>query len=143
MSIIEWRDDYSVGIQEIDEEHKQLVRLINQLNEAIVMGSKREKVESVFAELIDYTRIHFAVEEALMRVVHYKGYDEHKAIHDDITKQVMVFQNKFNGGQQQSAAELMNFLINWLFNHINQVDKMYVDTFIEAGLKRKWYRKFW
>jgi len=143
MSIIEWRDDYSVGIQEIDEEHKQLVKLINELNEAIVMGSKREKVETVFAELTDYTRIHFAVEEALMRVVHYKGYDDHKKIHDEITRQVIVFQDKFNSGQQQSAAELMNFLVNWLFNHINQVDKMYVDTFIKAGLQRKWYRKFW
>jgi len=143
MSIIEWRDEYSVGIQEIDEEHKQLVRLINQLNEAIVMGSKRERIEVVFNELTDYTRIHFAVEEALMRIVHYKGYDSHKEIHDDITHQVLAFKEKFNNGKYQSASELMNFLINWLFNHINQVDKAYVDTFIKAGLQRKWYRKFW
>lgn len=143
MAIIEWREEYSVGIQEIDEEHKQLVNLINQLNEAIVLGSKPEKVESVFSQLIDYTRIHFAVEEALMRIVHYKGYDAHKEIHDDITKQVIAFKEKFYSGRYQTASELMNFLINWLFNHINQVDKMYVETFVNAGLQRKWYRKFW
>ena len=143
MSVIEWKDDYSVGIQEIDEEHKRLITLMNQLNEVIVRGSKKEKIASILTELVDYTRIHFAVEEALMRVVHYKGYNEHKAIHDDITKQVLVFQEKFNSGNHQSATELMNFLVNWLFNHINQVDKKYVDTFVNAGIQRKWYRKFW
>jgi hemerythrin len=143
MSIIEWREEYSVGIQEIDEEHKQLIFLINELNEAIVLGSKPEKLESVFNQLIDYTRIHFAVEEALMRIVQYKDYDAHKKIHDDITSQVIAFKEKFYSGKYQTASELMNFLINWLFNHINQVDKMYVETFINAGLQRKWYRKFW
>lgn len=143
MAMIVWQDDYSVDIQEIDEQHKSLVRLINQLYEALASKQHRDQVAKILDELIDYTVIHFAVEETLMRIFHYPEYDEHKLSHDHIAQKVRAFQQDFNSGEANVDMELLLFLKNWLTQHIVQVDKRYSAHLTGHGVQRKWLRRFW
>lgn len=142
MSMIAWDDKYSVEIQEIDEQHKRLIEIINELYAALSSNSSHDQVAHVLDELVDYTKVHFAVEETLMRIFSYEEYDEHKAIHDNIVSKVLNFQTKFLQGDTKVGMELLLFLKDWLFDHINSVDKRYVKTFHKAGVKKTWLRKF-
>ncbi|MEW8498684.1 MAG: hemerythrin domain-containing protein, partial [Candidatus Thiodiazotropha taylori] len=66
---VEWSDALSVGIEEIDEQHKMLVDLVNKMHEAIHQRHGSDVVKSILGDLAEYTRIHFAVEESLMRIL--------------------------------------------------------------------------
>lgn len=143
MSMITWHDDYSVDIQEIDEQHKSLIHLINKLYEALATRQHRHQVADILAELIDYTIIHFAVEETLMRIFHYPEYDAHKQSHDHIAQKVRAFQQAFNRGEANVDMELLLFLRTWLTDHILKVDKRYSAHLTGHGVQRKWLRRFW
>ena len=71
--LIEWSDEFSVGIQEIDEQHKVLVGLLNQLHQAIREHHGRATSREILGRLAEYTRTHFLLEESLMRLTHYPG----------------------------------------------------------------------
>ena len=73
MSMVAWDDAYSVEIQEIDEQHKCLIEIMNELYTAMANKSNRDLISDVLDKLVDYTKVHFAVEETLMRVFHYEG----------------------------------------------------------------------
>ncbi len=143
MSMINWDDTYSVDIQEIDEQHKCLIQIMNELYVAMASKSNRDLIGDVLDKLVDYTKIHFAVEETLMRVFHFEGYEEHKLIHDRIVERVLEFQGQFRAGNDKVGMELLMFLKDWLFDHINKVDKQYVKTFHKSGVQKSWLRKFW
>ena len=143
MSMVAWDDAYSVEIQEIDEQHKCLIEIMNELYTAMANKSNRDLISDVLDKLVDYTKVHFAVEETLMRVFHYDGYEEHKAIHDKIVHRVLEFQGQFRAGNDKVGMDLLMFLKDWLFDHINKVDKQYTKTFHKAGVKKTWLKKFW
>lgn len=143
MSMIAWDDAYSVDIQEIDEQHKCLIEIMNELYTAMASKSNRDLIGDVLDKLVDYTKVHFAVEETLMRIFHYEEYEEHKAIHDKIVLRVLEFQGKFRAGDDKVGMELLMFLKDWLFDHINKVDKRYTKAFHKAGVKKTWLKKFW
>lgn len=126
MSFLSWSQDYSVGIQEIDHQHMRLVELINQLHETLVSKRHRDEVGRILDELVNYTQVHFAVEEFLQRLFEYAGYDTHKAIHDAIVAKVLGMRQRFKAGDVHVGMELLLFLKEWLFEHINKVDKDYV-----------------
>ncbi|MDH5785551.1 MAG: bacteriohemerythrin [Chromatiales bacterium] len=143
MAMVEWDNAYSVEIQEIDEQHKRLIDIMNELYGALASKSHRDDIGIVLDELVEYTKIHFAVEETLMRIFHYEGYDQHKQIHDNIVRRVLEYQEKFRSGDNKVGMELLMFLKDWLFDHINKIDKAYVETFIKGGAKKTWMKKFW
>jgi len=143
MNMMQWSDEYSVEIQEIDEQHKCIVGYINELYEALSRKGNRDLVEDVIQKLVEYTKVHFAVEEALMRIFHYEDYERHKEIHDNIVQQVLTYQGKFMAGDDKVGMELLMFLKGWLFEHINKVDKAYSATMHDAGVKKTWLKKFW
>ena len=143
MSMVEWDDAYSVDIQEIDEQHKCLIEIMNELYVALANKSDRDLIADVLNKLVEYTKIHFAVEETLMRVFHYEDYEAHKAIHDRIVARVLEYQGQFRAGNDKVGMELLMFLKDWLFDHINKVDKSYTKAFHNAGVKKNWLKKFW
>lgn len=143
MSMVQWSNEFSVDIQEIDEQHKLIVNYINEIYAALTRKDSHALIADVVHNLVEYTKIHFAVEETLMRIFHYEGYDQHKQIHDKLVQQALIYQGRFMAGDAKVGMELLMFLKEWLFDHINQVDKRYVDTFHKAGVKKTWLRKFW
>ena len=125
MALITWSNDLSVNIKEFDEEHKKLINMINDLHSAMGLGKGKEIIRQVLVRLVDYTKTHFAAEEQLMRKNEYPGYLSHKALHDELTKQVEDLQSKFQEGRMLVTVQVMNFLKDWLSNHIQNTDKKY------------------
>ena len=144
---VEWSEELSVGIQELDEQHKYLLNIINQLNVLMLTRKNQEAINEMMDRLIEYTRTHFIVEESLMRILGYVNYDMHKQHHDDLIAKVLDFKNLQMAGKL-SRVELMDFLAAWLTNHILKEDKLYSEHFLKKGAQRSWgktswMRKFW
>jgi hemerythrin len=134
MALITWNNDLSVNIKEFDEEHKKLISMINDLHSAMGSGKGKETIGPVLSRLVDYTKTHFAAEEKLMLKHGYPGYVSHKALHDDLTKQVVDLQKKLQEGKMLVTVQVMNFLRDWLSNHIQNTDKKYGPFFIGKGI---------
>ena len=95
---MEWNEQYSVSIEEIDNQHKIIIDLINKVDAAAQNHKELEQLPAILQELIDYTRTHFAVEESLMRIFNYPDYEPHKQKHDDLVHKVLKFQEQFDRG---------------------------------------------
>lgn len=135
MSLIKWEDRYSVKISKFDQQHQQLVNMINQLYEAMKVGKGQVELGKILDELVDYTRRHFSSEEALMLKHAYPQYTEHKESHDRLTQQVMDYKNQYKEGKIGLSVQMMNFLKEWLVNHILDEDKAYTNFFESKGEK--------
>ena len=133
--LVVWDDSLSVGIQEIDEQHQVLVGLVNELHEAILLQHGDRLCHDILERLVDYTRVHFAVEEALMRLLGYRDYHQHKCHHEALLDQISQLQAKANGGRKSISFELLQFLKRWLTKHIMEEDQQYVGCFKAAGIK--------
>ena len=123
--LITWSDKYSVNNSLMDSQHKKLIALINELNSAMKEGKGKLILHKIFDELINYTKYHFSNEEQLMKKANYPGLIEHQQIHKDLTKQVIVLQEKYLTDSNLVTFETMGFLKNWLLNHIEGTDKKY------------------
>ncbi|MDR2688228.1 MAG: bacteriohemerythrin [Azoarcus sp.] len=154
-----WSEKYSVGIPEIDEQHKALFDLIEKIHTAIMEHKGTKASTEVLDELVDYTRVHFALEQSLMRMGKYPDYDNHCVLHHDLVAEVVALQEKVHSGTASISFELLHFLRNWLAKHILIEDKKYAQFFADHGhasfsvwanesneeiqkQKKKWW-KFW
>jgi len=135
MALIKWDDSFSVGIAEIDAQHKMLVDMINNLNDAMRQGKGKDALGKTIGGLIDYAGTHFLTEERYFDQFGYPGTLSHKKEHADFTLKVTEFKNKFDTGTVALSIEVVNFLSNWLQNHIKIVDKKYGPFFNEKGLR--------
>lgn len=147
-NFVEWDDTLSVGIEEIDEQHKVLVDLVNKMHEAIHQRHGSDVVIGILSDLAEYTRIHFAVEESLMRILNYPDYDNHKQVHEELLHTVADLQDKVASGKKSIGFELMHFLKTWLVKHIMEEDMQYSGFFLTAGAqpklgKKSWISKLW
>ena len=140
---VEWSDVLSVGIEEIDSQHKVLVAMVNEMHDAIHKRRGSDAVRGILGKLADYTRIHFAVEESLMRILGYPGYDEHKEQHEELIANMQDLQHKVEKGTTAIGFELMHFLKIWLTKHIMESDQRYAEYFIQAGAKPRLKKKSW
>ena len=125
MALMEWSDKYSVGINSIDTQHKQLIALINKLFEALSTGKGDQALAPILNELIVYTKTHFAYEERLFTQYAYPESPQHKADHDKLAAQVLGIQKQMQEGKVGLSVATMTFLKDWLSNHIVGSDKKY------------------
>jgi hemerythrin-like metal-binding protein len=124
MELIQWQEEYSVGVPEFDEQHKGLVMLINRLTEA---GHRPERITSALDALDRYAKEHFRAEEALMTSRHYEQLDEHRKQHqafEEWLQAVKVVYN-FSTSPDFFADTVNTFLRHWLINHILKTDMAY------------------
>lgn len=136
MPLMTWNDKMSVGVELLDNDHKRLVDMINQLFDGIQAGQGKDAVGKILDGLVKYTVEHFKHEEDFFDQTGYPGTAEHKAIHADLTKQVVDIQQKYNSGATAALSlEVMNFLKNWLINHIQGLDKKYGPAMHKKGIK--------
>ncbi|RUM45353.1 MAG: bacteriohemerythrin [Desulfocapsa sp.] len=132
--IMRWSTALSVGINSIDEQHKVLINLINTLFREMNSGKGRQAVSSALSKLIEYTGSHFAYEENIFDKHNYSGTDAHKEIHRKLVAQVVDFQRQFESGEKDISLELMEFLKDWLVQHIKGTDKKYSSFLIDKGV---------
>lgn len=125
MTLLTWQPELDLGIDVIDQQHRRIVDLINELHHAR-SSANRQAVGDVLDELVDYTLSHFAFEEALIEESGYTFGPAHKRVHDMFTRRVGEYKMRFESGEDV-AAELNGMLARWLFNHIRGDDKAYAD----------------
>ena len=135
MALIQWNAGLSVGIVEIDRQHQRLVEMINDLNDAMKQGKGKDVLGKIINGLTNYTGTHFRIEEKYFDQFRYPDANNHKKAHLDFTKKVTEFKDGFDKGNISLSIEIMNFLSNWLQNHIKGIDKKYGPFFKEKGLK--------
>lgn len=129
----EWKDEYSVGVDEIDDQHKNLVEMVNQLHEHMTDDpSMRLSVEVFLERLVAYVDYHFKTEEASMQASGYPDFENHLKIHNKLRAQVTEFRDQFINNEVDVSESLMKFLKDWLVNHIGGMDLK-----ISAHLKAK------
>jgi len=126
MPVVEWNDDLSVGVAALDRDHKRLIGYLNQLAEAVGNGHSVRVMGGVLRKLSDYTNAHFAAEEALMAEAGYPGLEAHRAMHQILAEEVRRFHREYKVDPRPFvAAELVDFLRDWLVGHILTVDMLY------------------
>jgi hemerythrin len=125
MALMEWSDNLSVKVTQIDEQHKKLVGMLNDLHDAMKQGKGSDVTGKILDGLIEYVATHFANEEKIMKDNAYPEYLKHKKEHDALTNQALELQKQFQNGKPVLTVELMKFLKDWLSNHILGTDKKY------------------
>jgi hemerythrin len=123
MSMFSWKQEYSVGYPEIDNQHKKLFELADELHRAMTSGKSKDVLGKTLSNLIAYTKEHFAAEERLMQAHHYPDYAKHKAAHDALTARVVDFQKDFETNRTALTVGLLEFLKDWLSHHIGETDR--------------------
>lgn len=133
MAVIAWKEIYETNIIAMDNEHRELIKEINRLYEAIRDKRGEEVLGEVLSMLEKYTVDHFAHEENLMGKYGYSGLEEHKKVHRDLIQAVGELKEKATSGTEDLARQLLKFLRYWLLEHIVEVDKKYGDYLVARG----------
>lgn len=123
MAYFEWGDDLCVGNAQIDDDHRQLVKLVNDLHTATSQGEGRTVVGAILCSLIDYAREHFQHEEQHMERLRYSKLEAHKRQHRELLKTVLAMQARYEAGHITVAAQVSALLRDWLSIHIRREDK--------------------
>lgn len=129
MAVMQWTEKMSVGIPELDGDHRQLIRVINQLGASYDDEARRSAVRQSLFALRRYAEFHFAREEKVMAVCRYPGLEEHKAEHCDFVARIQDLNRRFDEDPKRTAEvvndALLAFLKDWLNHHILIEDKAY------------------
>jgi hemerythrin len=131
MGLFVWKDVYSVGIDEIDQQHQQLFDIANRFHFEYENRPKRDVLAGIFGELVVYTKKHFADEERMMRENNYPDFDAHKSNHDKLVKLVGWYMDQFEEGKDGIEENAMNFIKTWLNGHILGMDRKYTPYMTE------------
>lgn len=123
----EWNESLSVGVPSIDRQHKVLISLINELYEAMQAGKGASAAKAVLRKVVNYAQAHFVYEEGLFSGNHYAQTEQHIASHRKIEVKLSVLKVKANEPGFDVSGQLMEFLKNWLNNHILKEDMGYSD----------------
>jgi len=126
-----WTDNLSVGVKNFDEDHKRMIRMINELHVAIedvdeAGNMAEDEVEIALHRLENYIQYHCIVEERLMEQTGYPELRDHRKEHQGFTKNIAEMAQRFRGSQDpKHAMELMQFMYGWLTEHIFVTDRKY------------------
>lgn len=131
---IPWNESFSVKIPSIDEQHKKLFQMINRLFIGVKEG-QRSIVSEVLDELVDYTVYHFSYEAKLFKQHQYMETKEHLQLHQNLLEQVSSYVEDFKNKGKPVNFHLLNFLRNWLEQHICGEDQKYSEFLMRQGVR--------
>ena len=136
MSILKWKDEYSVGVRVIDNEHKQLIAMINRAYDSVENMEEEKILGSLVDDMRRYAMTHFATEEKLMAQHGYPFSDEHKKEHNDFMITAASSDNMLGGGNVPvEPTKVFKYLADWLRKHIMSTDKKFGSFLNEKGVK--------
>ncbi len=132
--LITWADKYSVGYEEVDNQHKVLVNLINELYASFQQGDANSKIENILTEMIRYTDYHFKTEEGYFEKYSYSDAQAHIAQHQSFVEKVTSFFEEYKSGSATLSYDVMNFLRDWLIKHIQVSDKKFGEEYKKQNI---------
>ena len=134
MAIMIWNETYSVGVRELDDQHKSLIHMINEMHYAMNNDKGQEAISSIVAQMFDYMELHFTTEEGYMQQCGYLGLQAHQKQHQEFRAKAKDLRERVDAGEFVLSFEIVQFLSDWLQNHIMVTDMKYTSLFAEKGL---------
>lgn len=128
-----WSPEYSVNIKTIDDQHRELVNILNRLFVAVSKREGEKAIAGILDALVSYTQTHFALEERLMRQANYKDLEPHMAEHKKLLAQLDELAKKHMLEDKPIYFEMLTFLKTWLKEHIQGVDTKYSAALQKSG----------
>ena len=135
MAIINWNNTLEMGITEVDQQHKKLVDLTNELADKMRTGQGNDVLNKILDELVSYTDYHFASEEKLMAKHSFKLMNEHVTEHNDFKEKVIEVQQNIKTSKMSYSPQVLNFLSRWLRDHIKISDKKFSEFYHSENKK--------
>jgi len=134
MEKINWSEDISVGVAEIDDQHRQLIGIINHLTDAKQQNRDTEVISEILSRMADYLDYHFGTEEKYMARFPYAEFEPHRNEHRTFIRKVFEFRKQYAQDSQSLSNDILAFLKDWLRHHIQETDKKYSQCLRENGL---------
>ncbi len=135
MKKIIWEDEFSVGVKALDQQHQQIIEVINSLIDKPRIFLRFKNVSSALMELTNYVSEHFLLEERLLQENGYPDLLNHSKKHTTYSQQIAHFYKQSRDGKSEVPHELLGFLTDWWINHILHEDMQYRAFFEEKGIK--------
>ena len=125
--IVSWGESYATGIEQIDNQHKELVNLTNKLFHACLSGSEETDAtfKAAMTEMVEYVRFHFTAELEILKRINYPDYAGHKKQHDTLVMNILEASKEYGTGKRFVAHNFVRTLKDWVFSHIAVSDKVY------------------
>ncbi len=120
-----WSDDMSVGVRELDSQHRRLIGMINMLTLAMLTGRGQERQRAVVDAMLDYAAVHFAAEERYMKELGFPGYEAHRREHAQFTGKALELKTRALRDGFTLTLEIVDYLSDWLDRHIRGLDQEY------------------
>jgi len=136
--LVAWSHKLSCGIQLIDDQHKELVALVNDMFKHAT-GNKTQEHDyfnRVIKEVVNYVKVHFATEEKIMLATKFSGYAEHKKAHESFILAVVENIKDFESGKRLTLSTFTRFLKEWILSHIAVMDKQYFEYFKKIASRK-------
>ncbi|WP_114325665.1 bacteriohemerythrin [Candidatus Colwellia aromaticivorans] len=121
-----WHSSMATGIELVDNDHKQLINLINKFQEATEFNISEQKIHQALDEVVNYTKYHFHREEALMRINHYPAFEAHQQQHQQMIDKISHYIGEYKTDKSLAIDHVLHFLQTWLIKHIKGSDQEYV-----------------
>ena len=133
--LVRWKPEYSVGIESIDAQHRQLIELINRLQNTVDYATGGDYERAALDAVVEYTVNHFRYEEELMQEHDYPSFETHRAEHQKMVARVEELLSAYRADEDRALQDALAFLKSWLINHINGTDQQYSEFLIAKGVR--------
>jgi len=136
--LIKWSNTFACGIKIIDDQHKALVDMINDMFDHIIgkKESDHDYLDKVVQEAVSYIKVHFATEEKILTATKFSGYSEHKKAHNEFIYKVSDYIKNFEHGKRLTLLPFTYFLKEWTLSHIAVMDKQYFEFFKKIATRK-------
>lgn len=132
---LKWDNSYSVNNKQIDDQHKALFQLVNDLDQSIEEKKEEQVIGKILNDLASYFFTHFRTEEGILEEYGYPELDRHRKEHLGFTKKMMSYRHDFKEGDFSRAKGMVKYLSNWVVHHTKGIDMKYASFFTAKGLK--------
>lgn len=128
-----WKKEYNVGVELVDNQHQEMFKIMNELDDAISAKRPKEELNMIINSLIDWSKNHFKFEEDIFKKLKFEHKEEHEKHHSDFKKKLEDLRNKIKQKHDDIQEHLAKYLRDWLTDHIHQ-DRKFVELFNKNGI---------
>lgn len=134
MSVLKWDESYGVGVELLDGQHQVLFQIINRFYASMERDDPAETQEKYFHEVLDYTEMHFKIEETFMKQANFPDLEVHQELHRKLIEQARELDTSLKAGVPGAGNKAVQFLKEWLETHIKGCDTKYSPFMKEANI---------
>ena len=119
---MQWKPEYSVGVESMDDEHREMIDLINDIYDKLGSSPDTDQVEQFLGDIFSTISMHFAMEERLLSKINYSEYQAHKHDHEELLDQIRDLMDDFAADTSSGAVKLEQSLSDWFAGHFSTFD---------------------